>query len=52
MSRQNKQAKKSNIAKQITAMHLKGNKGASATQPKHGKIRSWSKMGRKQPNKV
>lgn len=47
MSRQSKQAKKAVIAKQITAMHMKGNKGPSATQPKHGKVRSWSKMGRK-----
>jgi hypothetical protein len=37
MSRQSKAAKKKVIAKQITAMHLQGNRGAKQTTPKHGK---------------
>lgn len=52
MSRQSKQAKKTVIAKQITAMHKNGNKGPNGTIAKHGKIKSWSKMGRKPLNKT
>jgi len=37
MSRQNKAAKKRGLAEQITALHLKGEKGPKQTTPKHGK---------------
>lgn len=37
MSRQNKNTKKRALAKQITAMHLRGEKGAKQTTPKHEK---------------
>lgn len=37
MTRQNKNIKNRARAKAITAMHLKGEKGPSSTQPKHGK---------------
>lgn len=37
MSRQSKAAKKAVIAKQITAMHLRGERGAKQTTAKHGK---------------
>lgn len=37
MSRQNKNVKKRALAKQITALHLRGEKGASQTTPKHNK---------------
>lgn len=52
MSRQSKQIRKAAIKKQITAMHKDGNKGPSGTQPKHGKVKTWSKMGRKPLNKA
>lgn len=37
MSRQNKSINKRALAKQITALHLRGEKGAAKTEPKHGK---------------
>ena len=37
MSRQNKSVKKAALAAQITALHLKGEKGAKTTTPKHEK---------------
>lgn len=37
MSRQNKNMKKRALAKQITALHLKGEKGPAQTERKHGK---------------
>jgi hypothetical protein len=37
MSRQNKNAKQRKLAKQITEMHKRGEKGAKKTTPKHGK---------------
>ena len=37
MSRQNKNVKLRALAKQITALHLKGEKGPAQTQRKHGK---------------
>lgn len=37
MPRQNKAAKKQAQAKQITALHLRGEKGPAKTTPKHGK---------------
>jgi len=37
MSRQNKQIKKNALAKQITALHLRGERGAKQTTPKHEK---------------
>lgn len=37
MSRQNKNTKVRALAKQITALHLRGEKGATKTTPKHGK---------------
>jgi len=37
MSRQSKASKKQAFAKQITALHLKGEKGPKSTTPKHGK---------------
>jgi hypothetical protein len=43
MSRQSKQAKKFALAKSITDLHLKGEKGASATTPCHGK--KWTYRG-------
>ena len=43
MSRQNKQRKKAIIAAQFS----KTGKGPSGTEPKHGKRKSWSQLGRK-----
>lgn len=37
MSRQSKNAKQRTLAKAITALHLKGEKGPSKTERKHGK---------------
>lgn len=37
MSRQSKNVKKRAEAKQITALHKRGEKGAKSTTPKHGK---------------
>jgi hypothetical protein len=37
MSRQNKNTKARALAKQITALHLRGEKGAAKTESKHGK---------------
>jgi hypothetical protein len=37
MSRQSKNTKVRALAKQITALHLRGEKGAKQTTPKHGK---------------
>lgn len=37
MSRQNKNAKQRTLAKAITALHLKGEKGPAKTERKHGK---------------
>ena len=47
MSRQNKQKKKAVIAKQATAQRKGGSKGPDFTDTKHGKIKTWSRMGRK-----
>jgi hypothetical protein len=47
MSRQNKQRKKAVIAKIATAQRRGGSKGPSGTDPKHGKVNSWSRSGRK-----
>lgn len=41
MSRNSKNATRKAQAKAITAMHLRGEKGAARTQPKHGKKNSW-----------
>jgi hypothetical protein len=51
MSRQNKQKKNAVIAKQATAQRRGGSKGPSHTETKHGKVRTWSRMGRKVVNK-
>ena len=37
MSRQNKAIKKNALAKQITALHLRGERGATKTKPLHEK---------------
>ncbi len=37
MSRQNKAMQKAKLSRAITALHLKGEKGPSQTQRKHGK---------------
>ena len=48
MSRQNKAAKKKVLAAQFTALHLKGEKGPSRTEPKHGKKNvQWKKNNAK-----
>ncbi len=38
MSKQNKNMKKRALAKQFTALHLKGEKGPAQTERKHGKL--------------
>ncbi len=52
MSRQNKAKKKAVIAAQFTAIHKTGNKGPNGTSPKHSKVRSWCKMGRKSTSQM
>ncbi len=47
MSRQSKQAKKMVLAKQATAQRKGGNRGPSQTTTSHGKVHTWSRMGRK-----
>lgn len=37
MTKQNKNVKQRALAKQITALHLKGEKGPAKTERKHGK---------------
>ena len=37
MSRQNKAIQKQKLSRQITAMHLRGEKGAASTTATHGK---------------
>lgn len=37
MSRQSKNVKKRTLARQITELHKRGEKGAKQTTPKHGK---------------
>ena len=41
MSRQNKQARKANIAKQFTAIHKGGSKGPSQTKKQTKKVKTW-----------
>lgn len=47
MSRQNKQKAKAVIAKQVTAQRKNGGSGPKGTNPKHGKVKTWCRMGRK-----
>ena len=46
MSRQNKQRRKANIAKQFTAIHKGGSKGPSHTKKLTKKVRTWSSSKR------
>lgn len=46
MSRQNKQARKANIAKQFTAIHKGGSKGPSKTKKLTKKVRTWASLKR------
>lgn len=46
MSRNSKQVRKKNIAKQITAMHKAGNRGPAKTKKLTKKVRTWFALKR------
>lgn len=41
MSRQSKQAKRLQAAREMSKLHVSGGKGPSSTTPKHGKKNAW-----------